>query len=88
MPLVNHRIGTISATYANLSIMFFQSSRYDLFKKMFKRVGDGRHPCLTLTVVLNLLLCYHSCGLLQPCCGAAQWCKLDLTDIVLSHGGL
>ena len=32
-----------------------------LFRKMLKGLGDRRHPCLALTVVLNqLLLCSHS----------------------------
>ena len=45
-------------------------------RKMLKRLGDRRHPCLTLTVVLN-----HSPVLpfiwTALCHRAAQWCELD-----------
>ena len=43
----------------------FRASDMIRSKKMLKRVGDGRHPCLTSTVVLN-----HSPML--P--GVAGWC--------------
>ena len=42
------QINIISAAYANLSIMFFQSISYDQFNIMLKRVGDRTHPFLTL----------------------------------------
>ena len=51
--LCHRQTGNIFAACANLPIMFFQGIRHDLSRKMLKRVGDRRHPCLTPTVVLN-----------------------------------
>ena len=43
----------ISAAYAYLSIMFFQSISHDPFEKNVEDDGDGKHPCLTPTVILS-----------------------------------
>ena len=51
LPLANSKLINTSATYASLSIIFFQSIRHDPFE--LKRVGDRRYPCLTLNVDLN-----------------------------------
>ena len=47
------RIGNISAAYADLSISSSAASDMIRSRKMLKRVGDRRHPCLTPTVVLD-----------------------------------
>ena len=82
-------MGNISATYANLPLMFFQSIRHDPFEKIAKEGGWQKtslpySDCCSEPFSYAAIHLDYTCSLvLELLNGANYICN----DIVLPHGG-